>query len=94
MGTLAMSFSYKDIFGVEMPEAYQRLLLDCMSGDQTLFTRFDSVATAWQFLTPVLQAWEHGASTPTEYPAGSDSFPQADMLLETEGRKWHGLLQL
>jgi hypothetical protein len=38
MGTLAMNFSYKQVFGVEMPEAYQRLLLDCMAGDQTLFT--------------------------------------------------------
>jgi glucose-6-phosphate 1-dehydrogenase len=94
MGTLAMSFSYKEIFGVEMPEAYQRLLLDCMAGDQTLFTRFDSVALAWELLTPVLQAWEKGDSAPTEYPAGSESFPQADMLLEAEGRKWHGLLQL
>jgi glucose-6-phosphate 1-dehydrogenase len=93
IGTLAMSFSYRDIFGVEMPEAYERLLLDCMAGDQTLFTRFDSVATAWQFLTPVLQAWEHSASTPTEYPAGSENFPQADMLLQADNRQWHGLLQ-
>ena len=94
IGTLAMSFSYKEIFGVEMPEAYERLLLDSMAGDQTLFTRFDSVATAWQLLTPVLQGWEHSDQAPTEYPAGSESFPQADMLLEADGRKWHGLLQL
>jgi glucose-6-phosphate 1-dehydrogenase len=94
IGTLAMRFSYKDIFGVEMPEAYQRLLLDCMAGDQTLFTRFDSVATAWRLLTPVLQAWESSDSAPAEYPAGSESFPQADLLLQADGRRWHGLLQL
>ena len=94
IGTLAMSFSYRDVFGVEMPEAYERLLLDCMAGDQTLFTRFDSVKTAWQLLTPVLQVWEQSEAAPIFYPAGSESFPQADALLEVDGRKWHGLLEL
>jgi glucose-6-phosphate 1-dehydrogenase len=94
MGTLAMSFSYKQVFAVEMPEAYQRLLLDCMAGDQTLFTRFDSVRVAWQLLTPILREWEKDPDTPVEYPAGSESFPQADGLLETDGRHWHGLLEV
>jgi glucose-6-phosphate 1-dehydrogenase len=94
IGTLAMRFAYRDVFGVEMPEAYERLLLDCMVGDQTLFTRFDAVCTAWQLLTPVLQAWEQSESAPHFYPAGSESFPQADALLEADGREWHGLLQL
>jgi len=93
MGTLAMSFSYKQVFGVEMPEAYQRLLLDCMAGDQTLFTRFDSVEVAWQLLTPVLKAWEESPKAPAEYPAGSESFPEADALVEADGRHWHGLLK-
>jgi glucose-6-phosphate 1-dehydrogenase len=79
---------------VEMPEAYQRLLLDCMAGDQTLFTRFDSVRVAWQLLTPILREWEKDPDTPVEYPAGSESFPQADGLLETDGRHWHGLLEV
>jgi len=94
MGTLAMSFSYKQVFGVEMPEAYQRLLLDCMAGDQTLFTRFDSVEVAWQLLTPVLKAWEESPETPAQYPAGSESFPEADALVEADGRQWHGLLEI
>ena len=94
MGTLAMSFSYKQVFGVEMPEAYQRLLLDCMAGDQTLFTRFDSVEAAWELLTPVLQAWEKSPEAPVEYPAGSESFPEADALVEADGRQWHGLLEM
>jgi len=92
MGTLAMKFSYKQVFGVEMPEAYQRLLLDCMAGDQTLFTRFDSVQIAWQLLTPVLKAWQESPESPAEYPAGSESFPKADALVETDGRHWHALL--
>jgi glucose-6-phosphate 1-dehydrogenase len=91
MGTLAMSFSYKEIFGVEMPEAYERLLLDSMAGDQTLFTRFDSVATAWQLLTPVLEAWQQNKEPPLEYPAGSESPPEANALLEADGRQWRRL---
>jgi glucose-6-phosphate 1-dehydrogenase len=88
MDTLNMSFSYQDIFGVSLPEAYERLLLDCMLGDQTLFTRYDSVETSWQLLTPVLEAWQKDAASPYEYPAGSGSFPQADSLIEADGRKW------
>ena len=74
-----------------MPEAYQRLLLDCMIGDQTLFTRYDSVDVAWNLLAPVLKAWENTNTRPVEYPAGSRSFAEADMLIESDGRKWRNL---
>ncbi len=91
MGTLNMDFSYKDVLNVTMPDAYQRLLLDCMLGDQTLFTRYDDVETSWKLLTPVLQAWQADDSSPYIYPAGSDSFAEADMLIEADGRKWRKL---
>jgi glucose-6-phosphate 1-dehydrogenase len=91
MGTLEMAFRYQDLFGVEMPEAYQRLLLDCMAGDQTLFTRFDSIQISWQLLMPILEAWQRSPDRPPEYPAGSESFPQADALIEADGRQWHKL---
>jgi len=91
MDTLNMNFHYRDIFGVHMPEAYQRLLLDCMIGDQTLFTRYDSVEVAWRLLTPALEAWEKDGTTPYEYAAGSDSFTEADNLIETDGRQWRQL---
>jgi glucose-6-phosphate 1-dehydrogenase len=94
IGTLDMKFRYKDIFGGEMPEAYQRLLLDCMAGDQTLFTRFDGIEVTWQLLMPVLRAWEQSDERPFEYPAGAESFPQADALLEADGRQWHSLLTM
>jgi glucose-6-phosphate 1-dehydrogenase len=94
MSTLNMNFNYKSVFLVDMPEAYQRLLLDCMVGDQTLFTRFDSVEIAWQLLMLVLQAWQNGDSSPYEYPAGSESFPQADDLIESDGRKWRKLAEI
>jgi len=86
-----MNFNYKSIFLVDMPEAYQRLLLDCMVGDQTLFTRFDGVEASWRLLTPVLETWQNDDSAPYEYPAGSDSFPEADYLIESDGRKWRKL---
>jgi glucose-6-phosphate 1-dehydrogenase len=94
MGTLNMAFSYKDVFAVEMPEAYQRLLLDCMAGDQTLFTRLDGVQVAWQLVMPVLKTWEQSEERPAEYPAGSESFPEADALLEADGRQWRRLLEM
>jgi glucose-6-phosphate 1-dehydrogenase len=94
IGTLNMSFNYKDTFGIEMPEAYQRLLLDCMAGDQTLFTRQDDVETSWQLLTPVLEVWQNSSLPPYEYAAGSDSFPQADSLIESDGRKWRKLAEI
>jgi glucose-6-phosphate 1-dehydrogenase len=91
MSALNMNFNYADVFGVRMPEAYQRLLLDCMVGDQTLFNRYDGVEIAWQLLTPVIEAWQSNPSEPYEYPAGSESFPQADRLIEADGRKWRRL---
>jgi glucose-6-phosphate 1-dehydrogenase len=91
MSTLKMNFSYREIFGAEAPEAYQRLLLDCMLGDQTLFTRQDDVEVSWQLLTPVLQAWENDESRPYKYPAGCESFAEADNLIEADGLKWRKL---
>lgn len=88
IGTLDMSFKYGDIFKVQMPEAYSRLLLDVMQGDQTLFNRYDSVEVGWKLCNPVLQAWENDRSKPYEYPAGAESFAQADNLIESDGRKW------
>ena len=74
-----------------MPQAYERLLLDCMLGDQTLFARYDGVEIAWQLLTPVLKAWQNSDSSPYEYAAGSDSFAEADSLIESDGQKWRKL---
>ncbi|UCE49771.1 MAG: glucose-6-phosphate dehydrogenase [Phycisphaerales bacterium] len=93
MSTLNMNFSYKSIFSAEMPEAYQRLLLDCMVGDQTLFTRQDDVEVSWGLLTPILHAWEQAESRPHRYAAGCESFDRADRLIAADGRQWRPLLQ-
>jgi glucose-6-phosphate 1-dehydrogenase len=92
MSTLDMNFSYKSVFLIDLPEAYQRLLLDCMVGDQTLFTRQDDTEISWQLLTPLLQAWQQDESAPCIYPAGSESFTEADSLIEKDGRQWRRLL--
>jgi len=91
MGTLRMRFGYRDVFGGEAPEAYQRLLLDCMTGDQTLFTRQDDAEVSWNLVTPVLDAWQKRTEKSFEYPAGCESFTQADTLIEQDGRRWRSL---
>jgi glucose-6-phosphate 1-dehydrogenase len=96
IGTLNMNFSYTGMFGVDMPQAYERLLLDCLTGDQTLFTRYDSVEASWQLLEPVLESWKSAqeSAEPYEYPAGAESFARADRLIEADGRKWRKLGEL
>ncbi|MBN1806768.1 MAG: glucose-6-phosphate dehydrogenase [Sedimentisphaerales bacterium] len=92
ISTLTMNFNYNELFGTEPPEAYQRLLLDCMVNDQTLFTRQDAIETTWRLLMPVLQAWENDSCELYKYPAGEESFAAADKLIESDGRKWRPLL--
>jgi glucose-6-phosphate 1-dehydrogenase len=93
ISTLTMNFSYQDIFGTQAPEAYQRLLLDCMQGDQTLFTRQDAIEASWELLTPVIQKWYNNSSDLHEYPAGADSFPAADNLIESDARQWYSFVK-
>ncbi len=92
MSTLNMSFSYESLFSVHLPDPYKRLLLDCMVGDQTLFTRQDDVEVSWQLLTPILQAWEQDESPPYPYAAGCESFAEADRLIEADGHQWRKVL--
>ena len=91
MSTLNMNFSYAGVFGIDMPEAYQRLLLDCMLSDQTLFTRSDDVEVTWKLLMPILQAWQNEEAALHYYPAGAESFDEAEALIGIDGRKWRKL---
>jgi glucose-6-phosphate 1-dehydrogenase len=84
-----MDFRYGTSFGVDAPEAYERLLLDAMLGDATLFTRWDGVEAAWELLDPVLAAWQQGASPLQTYDAGSWGPQRASELTERDGREWH-----
>jgi glucose-6-phosphate 1-dehydrogenase len=85
---VTMEFRYATSFGAEPPEAYERLLLETMLGDSTLFARRDEVETAWAWLDPLLNAWRGDPRPPHFYPAGTWGPEAADQLIEHDGRKW------
>ena len=90
MDTLSLDFKYREVFGIDPPDAYERLLLDSMLGDQTLFIRGDDMRVAWSLITPVLDAWrEDPATCPLcIYRPGGWGPAEADALLETDGHFW------
>jgi glucose-6-phosphate 1-dehydrogenase len=83
-----MDFHYGERFGGSSPEAYERLLLDVISGDPTLFMRRDAVETAWRWVTPVLDHWAAQRDALPTYAPGSWGPAAADRLIEATGRKW------
>lgn len=84
-----MEFHYADSFGkTAIPEAYERLLLDTITGDASLFTRADEVETAWGIIDPIVQAWEAGGEPLASYEPGSWGPKEADELLARDGRSW------
>jgi len=85
-----MDFHYGTSFGKASPEAYERLLLDAMSGDATLFARRDEVEEAWAFIDIIENAWSEKTNAPelSFYPAGSWGPEEADELLARDGRAW------
>jgi glucose-6-phosphate 1-dehydrogenase len=83
-----MDFRYGSTFGASTPEAYERLLLDAMRGEATLFTRRDEIEEQWAFIDPVLGSWAKEGQPPPLYPAGSWGPEQADDLLARDGRRW------
>ncbi len=88
-----MDFRYGTSFGKASPEAYERLLLDAMSGDATLFARRDEVEQAWSFIDLIEDGW-HKTDTPPplcEYAAGSWGPKEADEMIERDGRSWRRL---
>lgn len=86
-----MEFHYEDSFGkTAIPEAYERLLLDTISGDASLFTRADEVETAWGLIDPILEAWETSQNDQplAFYDPGSWGPTESDELLARDGRSW------
>jgi len=87
--TVNMDFHYSDLSNQRIPEAYERLLLDCMLGDSTLYARSEEVMAAWRFLDPVIKAWHKDQSIPIHgYPAGTWGPDIADKLIEGEDFTW------
>ncbi|MEP6518403.1 glucose-6-phosphate dehydrogenase [Microcoleus vaginatus] len=91
--TVDMDFSYGSSFGVTSSDAYDRLLIDCMLGDQTLFTRSDEVEEAWRVVTPALMEWESSNEQELvpKYEAGTWEPAEAELLINRDGRKWRRL---
>jgi glucose-6-phosphate 1-dehydrogenase len=84
-----MDMSYGTSFIEEAPDAYERLLLDAMVGDPTLFIRSDEVDQAWQIVDPILDMWHGERKVPLAgYAAGTWGPKQADQLIERDGRQW------
>jgi glucose-6-phosphate 1-dehydrogenase len=86
-----MDFHYGSTFGATTPEAYERLLLDVMHGDATLFMRRDAVEAAWRWVMPILEWWAEQRDPLAVYPAGEWGPPEADRLIESTGRRWRAL---
>jgi glucose-6-phosphate 1-dehydrogenase len=82
-----MDLLYGTAFLEEAPDAYQRLLLDLMLGDPTLFIRADEAETAWSILAPVMESWSRVGEV-AFYSAGSWGPEEADALLARDGRSW------
>jgi glucose-6-phosphate 1-dehydrogenase len=93
MDTTEMKFYYKELVEEGLPDAYERLLLDCLNADPTLFLRHDAVEISWSLLMPVLQQWERrggelAAGPLHPYPAGSWGPAAAEALPAADGRAW------
>jgi len=93
-GGLRLSLTGLDIrfektFGLRFPDAYERLLMDTVRGDPTLFMRRDEVEAAWTWVEPILEAWASRPEQPRLYPAGSWGPTSAIALIERDGRTWH-----
>jgi glucose-6-phosphate 1-dehydrogenase len=85
-----MEFLYGTSFLSQSPEAYERLILDAMRGDATLFTRNDEVEAQWRIIDPILEAWEKEDSPLPTYPAGSQGPEEANSIL-APGHRWRAI---
>jgi glucose-6-phosphate 1-dehydrogenase len=86
--TVTMHFDYLSGFGGVGADAYERLLVDAMAGDPTLFIRSDEVRQAWRIVTPILEAWQDRSSPLSRYEAGTWGPREANRLIEVDGRSW------
>ena len=87
--SVTMDFTYGSAFNVDSPDAYETLILDALQGDASLFTRADEVEEAWSIVDPIIDSWASGP--PPEFPnydAGTWGPPEADALIERDGRRW------
>jgi glucose-6-phosphate 1-dehydrogenase len=84
-----LDIRFEKTFGKRFPDAYERLLMDTVRGNPTLFMRHDEVEAAWSWVAPILEAWSSRPDHPRPYPAGSWGPTAAIALIERDGRTWH-----
>jgi glucose-6-phosphate 1-dehydrogenase len=87
---VAMDFHYGDVFGDQaLPDAYERLIMDAIEGDKSLFSRNDEIERAWELVTPLLDQWDNMEDPPLEiYERGMPNPPASDRLLARDSRNW------
>jgi glucose-6-phosphate 1-dehydrogenase len=83
-----MDFRYGASFGVASPEAYERLLLDCILGESTLYARRDMTERGWEIVMPILESWQNSKQEIPKYEAGTWGPAESDQLIERDGREW------
>jgi glucose-6-phosphate 1-dehydrogenase len=84
-----LDMSFAEAFGVRSPNAYERLILDVIRGNQTLFMHRDEVEAAWAWIDPIIDAWAATSEGPRPYPAGTWGPTAAISLIERDSRTWH-----
>lgn len=84
-----LDMSFAEAFGIRNPDAYERLLMDVVRGNQTLFMRRDEVEAAWRWIDPIQESWEQDDSAPNAYTAGTWGPTRSVALIERDGRTWH-----
>jgi glucose-6-phosphate 1-dehydrogenase len=89
MRPVSLALNYTQAFQRRSPDAYERLLMDVVRGDPTLFMRRDEVEAAWAWAEPILRQWQETGRMPICYPAGTDGPVDAATLLDRDGRRWH-----
>ncbi|MEM8732412.1 MAG: glucose-6-phosphate dehydrogenase, partial [Pseudomonadota bacterium] len=88
-----LDMTFADALGAEgqSADAYERLIMDVIRGNQTLFMRGDEVEAAWAWTDPIIEGWEARHDVPKTYAAGSTGPADADMLLRRDSRQWRGI---
>jgi glucose-6-phosphate 1-dehydrogenase len=88
LNRVCLTFDYRSAFNQPLPEAYERLLLDALRGDPSLFMRSDELEASWRFVTPILKAWQSGDAPLASYSAGSWGPAEANILAQAVGTTW------
>src|SRR5690606_11798404 len=84
-----LDMSFAESFEVRNPDAYERLIMDVVRGNQTLFMRRDEVEAAWEWIDPIQAAWADNQQNPQAYTAGTWGPSSSIALIERDGRTWH-----